>query len=76
MNFTILTTHDLQFDQVLDLVKDGNTYDVVFTNKEQIIAKKFKTKKEAQETYSRIVNCFIDGTYSFEQRVKLLQGVE
>ena len=74
MNYTILTAQDLQFDQVLDLVKDGNTYDVILTNKEKIFVTKYKSKKEAVKIYQKLIQCFIDGTYSFEQRAQFLKS--
>lgn len=74
MNYTLLTAQDLQFNQVLDLVKDGNTYDVILTNKEKIFVTKYKSKKEAEEVYQKLIQCFIDGTYSFEQRAQFLKS--
>ena len=74
MNYTILTAQDLQFDQVLDLVKDGNTYDVILTNKEKIFVTKYRSKKEAEEVFQKLIECFINGTYSFEQRAQFLSA--
>lgn len=76
MNYTIITTQDLQTGQIIDIVKDGSTYNVDFTNKEKFVTRKVKTLEEAQEIYIKIVNYFINGFYSFEQRAKELEDKE
>ena len=76
MNFTIISTQDLQTGQIIDIVKDGNTYNIEFTNKEKFITKKVRTLKEAQEIYTKIVNYFLNGFYTFEQRSKELENKE
>lgn len=76
MNFTIISTQDLQTGQIIDIVKDGNTYNIEFTNKEKFITKKVRTLKEAQEIYTKIVNYFLNGFYTFEQRAKELENKE
>lgn len=76
MNFTIISTQDLQTGQIIDIVKDGNTYNIEFTNKEKFITKKVRTLKEAQEIYTKIVNYFLNGFYTFEQRAKELESKE
>lgn len=76
MNYTIISTTDLQFNQVIDIVKDGNTYNINFTNSDKFITKKFRTLQEAQEIYQKIVYCFINGYYTFEQRANfIIKGV-
>ena len=42
MIYTILTAQDLATGQKLDLEKVGNTYKVLFTNKEILYKKTFK----------------------------------
>ena len=46
MNYTIISTQDLQTGQIIDIVKDGSTYNVDFTNKEKFITKKAIENKE------------------------------
>ncbi len=76
MNYTIISTQDLQTGQIIDIVKDGSTYNVDFTNKEKFITKKVRTLEEAQRIYINIVNYFINGFYNFEQRAKELENKE
>lgn len=73
MNYTIVSMNDFASNQVLDIVKDGNTYDVILTDGNKLISYKVKTIKEAEERFNRISNCFINGTYTFEQRIDILQ---
>ena len=72
MNYTIITTQDLQFEQFLDIVKNGNIYSVELTDKQEFVRVSFRTLKEAQEIYLKLVNYFINGLYSFEQRKSIL----
>ena len=72
----MVTMQDLATGQIVDIVKNGNTYNVDFTDKETFVTKKFRTLKEAQETYLKIVNYFIQGLYTFEQRAKELTDKE
>lgn len=76
MSYTMVTMQDLATGQIVDIVKNGNTYNVDFTDKETFVTKKFRTLKEAQETYLKIVNYFIQGLYTFEQRAKELTDKE
>lgn len=73
MNYTIVSMRDFATDQVLDIVKDCCTYDVVLTDSNKLITYKVRTLKEAQERFNRIANCFINGLYTFEQRIEILQ---
>lgn len=74
MNFTMLNCQDLATGQVLDIVKNGNIYNVEFTNGETFLTIGFKTIDEAKDKYLKIVDCFINGYYTFEQRVEILRG--
>ena len=40
------------------------------------LTKKVRTLKEAQEIYTKIVNYFLNGFYTFEQRAKELEYKE
>lgn len=66
----MLTMQDLASGQILDLIKDGCSYNIHFYDKESntLINKKFKTIDDAQGEYIKIVNYFIHGVYTFEQR--------
>lgn len=77
MVFTMLSAQDLASGQFLDLVKEGNTYNVNFTDKEKFVTKKFRTINEAQGEYLKIINYFIHGVYTFEQRANdLMDGAK
>ena len=76
MNYTVTSTKDIHNGQILDFVKDGNTYNVEFSNGEKFITKKFRTIDEATKIYLEIASYFINGLYSFEQRAKLLTNKE
>ena len=72
MFYTMLTAQDLATNQTIDIVKAGSTYNVEFTNNTEFISVKFKTLKEAQEKYLKIIDCFINGIYTFEQRKNII----
>lgn len=74
MNYTILNCQDLATGQVLDIVKNGNIYNIEFTSNNNFITIGFKTIDEARDKYLKIVECFINGYYTFEQRVEILKG--
>lgn len=73
MNYIMLTCQDLATSQVLDIVKNGSTYNVEFTNSESFISIGFKTLNEAKQKYLKLVDCFINGYYTFEQRIEILK---
>ena len=74
MIYTVLTCQDLTTGQVLDLEKKGNVYNINFMNNQTIINVEFKTIEEAKEKYLKIVECFINCYYTFEDRIKILRG--
>lgn len=76
MNYTVASTRDIHNGQILDFIKDGNTYNVGLSNGEKFITKKFRTIGEATKIYLEIASYFINGLYSFEQRAKLLTNKE
>ena len=68
MNYIIIDTKDYQTGQELSIVKDGNTYDVDFTDGNTFITKKFRDKETPMEIYKTMTEWFIKGWYSFEDR--------
>ena len=76
MAYSIVTMKDLQFNQIIEIVKEGNTYNVDFTDKNTFITKKFRTLEEAQQVYLKIASYIIQGLYTFEQRAKELTDKE
>lgn len=73
MNYTMLTCQDLATGQVLDIVKNGSIYNVELTNSESFISIGFTTLDEAKQKYIKLVDCFVNGYYTFEQRVEILK---
>lgn len=73
MNFTIIYTEDLATGQKLSLDKDGNTYIVSFSENDKYISQRVKTINEAKYLYNTIINYFIHGVYTFEERTKILK---
>ena len=74
MNYTILSCKDYQTGQIIDIIKDGNTYNIEFANEGQFFTIKVKTKEEAQDKYLKIIKCFINGHYNFNDRIKIIKG--
>ena len=72
MNYTIISTKDYQTGQVLDIIKNGNTYNVGFTNGDTFITKCFRTKEDAKKVYNEILNNMVDGWFTFELRAEVL----
>ena len=74
MNYTILNCQDLASGQVLDMVKNGNIYNIEFTNGDKFLTISFEKLEEAKEKYLKIIECFINDYYTFEQRIEILKG--
>ena len=74
MNFTILTSQDLATGQVLDITKSGNHYELNFTDKNIFYRFTSYDLKEIKEKYLKVVDCFINGYYTFEQRIEIIKG--
>lgn len=70
MNYTILYTEDLATGQSIDISKNCSIYSVNFYDKKTntLVKRNIKTIDEAQAEYLKIVNYFIHGVYTFEQR--------
>ena len=74
MNYTIISANDYQTGQIIDIVKNASIYNIEFTDKEQFIMISFKSKEEAIKQYLKIIKCFINGVYSFEDRIKIIKN--
>lgn len=75
MNYTLLHTEDYQTEQSASIVKNGNTYSVDLYDKKSntFVRKNVRTKEEAQDLYNKIIDCFINGWYTFELRADILK---
>ena len=74
MYYTLLYTKDLATDQIVEISKSGNTYNVELSDSNMNFIKKFKTIEEASKIYNKIIDCFINGYYSIEQRIEIIKG--
>lgn len=77
MNYTLISTKDYKSNQELELSKVGNGYTILLINNElspkQIIKQSFEYLEDAQDRYSEIVKCFINGWNDFETRTNILK---
>ena len=77
MNYTLISTKDYQSNQELELDKVGNGYTILLINNDvspkQIIKQSFEYLEDAQDRYSEIVKCFINGWNDFETRTNILK---
>lgn len=74
MFYTITTMDDFSGMQSLKLNKSGNQYQVCHYYKEatKYTSKTFETIEDAERAFFKIASCFIHGTYSAEDRAKML----
>lgn len=75
MNYTIATTRDITTGQEVDFDKSGNKYVVNLVNKEtgEKASKQFDTNEQGAAAYMKIVEAFLTGCYSWEDRAGFLK---
>ena len=76
MSYTLLYSKDLATNQIVEIEKQGTTYNVNLTDSNIFYTKKFKTLEEASKIYKKVIECFISGYYSIEQRIEIIKGNE
>ena len=74
MYYSIANMDDFNGMQSLKLNKSGNKYQVCHYDKAatKYTSKTFETIEEAERAFFKIASCFIHGTYSAEDRAKML----
>ena len=72
MTYTLISTTDFQSGQIIDIIKDGSIYCIHFTDKETFYSCRLREKEKALNIYQEIINYFINGLYSFNQRVEII----
>ncbi len=77
MNYTILSTIDLQTNQELELIKDSNTYIIGLLSEDKTKYYNIRVKKieTAQKIYQNIITLFINGWYSYDERINKIREV-
>ena len=76
MHYTVSIMSDPTGEQQINLDKVGNKYLVGLRNKPTSTYKHrtFDTLAEAEQKFLYLASCIIRGNYSFEDRVKILEG--
>ena len=76
MHYTISILSDPHGGQQLNIDKVGNQYLVGLRNEETGTYKhrRFDTLAEAEKKFLYLASCIINGNYSFEDRVKILEN--
>ena len=74
MIYTITSTLDYASSQELDLIKNGNKYNINLYNKDtkENTSIKLENKEQATSIYLKFVEFIINGLYSYEQRKRIL----
>lgn len=72
MTYTLISATDYQTGQIIDIIKEGSTYCIHFTDKENFYSCRLKDKEKALKIYQEIINYFVNGLYSFNDRIEII----
>lgn len=77
MYYTMTSLEDHVFHQRLSIDKNGNKYVVGIHDRDTSTYKHrtFDNLAEAEQKFLYLARCIIHGNYSFEDRVKILEGL-
>lgn len=72
MNYTIASFEEVQGNCQMDLEKDGNKYQIYFTDGTESKFRKFDSIDEAFKKFTEMSEYMVKGLYSNKDRMKLL----